>query len=154
MKEKIRRIKEGDEHDLHELFPLSPVKEIKDYLDECLEEIEKGKRERLVLTLNEKIIAQCQIDYFYYPHAHLAEIVALVIHPEYRRKGYAEKLMKEIEKMVKEKGKEILILSVDENNTPAMNLYKKLGYKQYGYFEKHMKKGEKYHNSFLMKKEI
>ena len=55
--------------------------------------------------------------------------------PEYRRKGVAEKLLRELEKLFREKGASESRLEVREDNLPAINLYKKLGYKPMGRLE-------------------
>jgi len=47
-----------------------------------------------------------------------------------RRKGIAKQLMREMEKIFKDKGATACNLEVREDNIPALNLYEKLGYKQ------------------------
>ena len=54
----------------------------------------------------------------------------LVVGQNYRRKGIAEELVKTAEAIAKDKwGCKDCFLYVDQQNSPAMNLYKKLGYK-------------------------
>ncbi|HVP93266.1 MAG TPA: ribosomal protein S18-alanine N-acetyltransferase [Acidobacteriota bacterium] len=60
----------------------------------------------------------------------VGHILTIDVSVSYRRKGVAEKLMREIEKIFKEKGATACRLEVREDNVAALNLYKKLGYKK------------------------
>lgn len=54
----------------------------------------------------------------------------LAVSRQYRRKGLAEDLVKATEKIArKDWGYDICYLYVEKRNTPAVKLYKKLGYK-------------------------
>ena len=53
----------------------------------------------------------------------------------YRRKGIAQKLLREIEAIFKEKGAKESRLEVREDNAAALGLYRKLGYKKAGKLE-------------------
>jgi len=57
-------------------------------------------------------------------------ILTLDVSPSYRRKGIAQKLLNEIEKIFKEKGVKACGLEVRENNIAALRLYQKFGYKK------------------------
>jgi hypothetical protein len=52
----------------------------------------------------------------------------LVVSRQYRRKGIAEILVKEVEKLCQEWGYEECFLYVEKRNSPAVKLYQKLGY--------------------------
>ena len=52
----------------------------------------------------------------------------LLIHPSFRRRGYAEEAMRLLEQVAKEKGARKLFLHVFADNLGARNLYVKLGY--------------------------
>jgi ribosomal-protein-alanine acetyltransferase len=54
-----------------------------------------------------------------------------------RRKGIAQKLLREIEAIFKEKGAKECRLEVREDNAAALSLYRKLGYKKAGKLEKY-----------------
>ncbi len=58
-----------------------------------------------------------------------AYISDLHIEKRYRRKGFAKKLIKEAEKWAKSKNKEEIILDVGTYNKSAINLYKKLKFR-------------------------
>ena len=70
------------------------------------------------------------------PYGHILTIEAL---PSHRRKGIAEKLLKDLEALFKEKGAVESRLEVREDNAAAISLYQKLGYKRVGKLEKYYK---------------
>ena len=57
-------------------------------------------------------------------------ILTIDISPIHRRKGIAQKLLQEIEKIFKEKGVKACRLEVREDNIAALRLYQKFGYKK------------------------
>jgi len=57
-------------------------------------------------------------------------ILTIDVSPTHRRKGTAQKLLREIEKIFKEKGVKACRLEVREENIAALGLYQKLGYKK------------------------
>jgi len=68
------------------------------------------------------------------PYGHILTIEAL---PSQRRKGIAEKLLKNLEVLFKEKGAKESRLEVREDNIAAISLYQKLGYKRVGKLERY-----------------
>ncbi len=58
----------------------------------------------------------------------LGHIISIAVHPDYRRKGIGETLMKKAEMDLKELGCYRVILEVNVTNYPAIKLYTKLGY--------------------------
>ena len=58
-----------------------------------------------------------------------ADITNVVVNPEYRRKGLAQSLISELEKIIP-KDSEDIFLEVRESNSPALNLYLKSGFEQ------------------------
>lgn len=57
-------------------------------------------------------------------------ILTIDISPIHRRKGIAQKLLQEIEKIFTEKGVKACRLEVREDNIAALRLYQKFGYKK------------------------
>jgi len=57
-------------------------------------------------------------------------ILTIDISPSHRRKGIAQRLLREIEDIFKEKGVTACRLEVREDNIAALRLYQKLGYKK------------------------
>lgn len=62
---------------------------------------------------------------FYSDYLEEVNINHFAIHPDFRRRGYAYDLMKELEKRMKKN--QIIYLEVHTENIPAINLYKKFG---------------------------
>ena len=62
----------------------------------------------------------------------LGHILTLDVSPSHRRKGIAQKLLRETEALLKQKGVNECRLEVREDNVAAITLYRKLGYKKIG----------------------
>ncbi len=76
--------------------------------------------------------------------AHKANIVAMYISPDHRRKGGAEQLIKELIQFAKAIELEVLHLSVVTNNHPAKHLYEKIGFQTYGTERRAIKLTDRY----------
>jgi ribosomal protein S18 acetylase RimI-like enzyme len=63
--------------------------------------------------------------------AHRAEIAKMMVHPEFRQRGIARKLMMVAEEKAINEGKTLLVLDTREG-TPANSLYISLGYVEVG----------------------
>ncbi len=61
-----------------------------------------------------------------------AEILNVIIHPDYRRLGKASKLIGMFEKEAKDAGSSRCFLEVAESNSSAIKLYSALGYLKVG----------------------
>ena len=59
-------------------------------------------------------------------------ICTIEILPNFRRRGIGEKLLQEIEELFKQKKVKASALEVREDNVPAIELYRKLGYEKIG----------------------
>lgn len=64
-------------------------------------------------------------------------IVTVDVAPAYRRKGIAEKLLREVESALRVRGVKECLLEVRESNVAALSLYQKLGYEKVGKLEKY-----------------
>ena len=62
----------------------------------------------------------------------LARIYSIAVSPAVRGQGVGEKLVREAESEAVDAGRIIMRLEVREDNRGAINLYKRLGYRQYG----------------------
>ena len=80
-----------------------------------------------------------------------SEIITIDILPEFREKGYGEKLLNFMEQFLIKNMVKYIFLEVAVNNEPAINLYTKLGYKI-------LKKIDAYYpgniSAFVMRKKI
>ena len=61
-----------------------------------------------------------------------ADMMNLAVHPDYRRRGIARKLVLELIEQLKTQGSHVLILEVRASNDPAIALYTDLGFTQVG----------------------
>ena len=64
-------------------------------------------------------------------------ILTIDVAPAYHRKGIAQKVLQEIEAILRARGIKECRLEVRENNVAALNLYTKLGYAKIGKLEKY-----------------
>jgi GNAT superfamily N-acetyltransferase len=64
------------------------------------------------------------------PHAGMAAVGNVVVHPEFRRRGYGVAVSNSVTESLIGAGFELIVLNVRQNNTAAIRTYKKLGYKQ------------------------
>ncbi|MDI6805699.1 MAG: ribosomal protein S18-alanine N-acetyltransferase, partial [Candidatus Bathyarchaeia archaeon] len=84
----------------------------------------------LVAKMNDKIVGFI-IGIIHMERNTLAgHILTIDVSPPYRRKGIAQRLLKKIEEIFKEKGVKSCRLEVREDNVAALRLYQKLGYKK------------------------
>ena len=61
----------------------------------------------------------------------LPVINSVAVHPEFRRRGIAELLVSAAENFAAQHGHDRVVLDVLAHNTPALNLYLKMGYAEY-----------------------
>ena len=61
-----------------------------------------------------------------------SDMMNVAVHPDYRRRGIAERLCLALVEALKEKGNHCLTLEVRASNDPAKALYEKLGFIQVG----------------------
>lgn len=83
---------------------------------------------------------------------HKGEIYNFFVLPEYQNRGWGKQLLSDLIKKIKEDYKSIenINLSVVSNNKQAINLYKSLGFKKYGFEIKALKEGNSYFDEDLM----
>ncbi len=60
------------------------------------------------------------------------QIANVAVHPEQRRRGIGENLLRTLYANSKQNGISIITLEVRESNEPAIRLYRKCGYKEVG----------------------
>jgi GNAT superfamily N-acetyltransferase len=94
--------------------------------------------ELVKLNKNFGITAQGKLISFAGIHAYseeyqVAAVAHVTTHPDYRKKGYGEQVVGSLSKDLKDKIKYIG-LNVKVDNLPAINCYRKLGFKEFGKF--------------------
>jgi ribosomal-protein-alanine acetyltransferase len=70
-------------------------------------------------------------------NAPFGHILTVDVTPACRRRGIAQTLLHEIEAILREKGVKECRLEVREDNSAALSLYQKLGYKEIGTLERY-----------------
>jgi [ribosomal protein S18]-alanine N-acetyltransferase len=69
-------------------------------------------------------------------------IVSVAVHPDYRRKGIGESLIRDAQRVMRENGVQMSTLQVRPSNTNAIALYAKLGYQNSYTIPKYYTDGE------------
>lgn len=82
----------------------------------------------VVATLGDTVIGYGGM-WFIIDEAHITNIA---VHPDYRQRKIGEMIVKEMIRVANENGISSLTLEVRVSNTPAINLYRKLGFVDYG----------------------
>lgn len=88
--------------------------------------------ENFGIYLGEKLISFAGI-HAYSEQYDVAAVAHVTTHPEFRRRGYAEKTVAALSKSLSRRIK-FIGLNVKINNSQAVNCYRKLGYQEFGKF--------------------
>lgn len=78
----------------------------------------------LVAFFNKNIVAYAGTSISY----EQGELLSICVDSSYRKQGLATKILKELFFILKHTGVLKIFLEVNKNNTPALNLYKKIGF--------------------------
>jgi len=78
---------------------------------------------------NEIIAAYCLIEII--SQEQIMELIRVAVIPEFRKRGYGEKLLRKMEDLALEKNMDRILLEVSKINSSAIKLYEKMGYMQY-----------------------
>jgi len=131
------------------------VDEVKSFLKKDIEEMEKGSKVRLVAEANDEVIGNLEIHLSRHPLTfHTADISTVVVNPRFKRKGIATKMIETALKIAKERKIEIVKIDVEAKNTPAVKLYLKAGFKEYGRLERGIIRKGEYDDLILLKKDL
>ncbi|MFM1870321.1 MAG: ribosomal-protein-alanine N-acetyltransferase [Pseudomonadota bacterium] len=76
----------------------------------------------------DELIAYCVL----LPSVNELELLNITVHPDYRKKGYAQKILEIMEDLALSRSMESIFLEVRYGNQPAKNLYQKFGFEQVG----------------------
>jgi len=116
-----------------------------------------NKNKTVFLALDRKIpIAIATISYeSMIKMNHLANIYSVYVKPEYRGRAISSKLIKSILADVKKKKRiKKIKLNVVTTQLPAINLYKKFGFKIIAKLSKEVKLGKRYYDEYMMEKKL
>lgn len=97
-------------------------------------------RDRLIIAeLENELVGYCLV--LMSAATRLARIYSIAVSPVARGRGLGERLVQEAEREAVEADRIVMRLEVREDNAAAINLYKRLGYRQFGtyrdYYEDH-----------------
>lgn len=84
----------------------------------------------LIAKINSEIVGFIIGMVYYERNTPVGHILTIDVALTYRKRGIAQKLLQEIEKIFREKGLRAVHLEVREDNIAALRLYQKLGYKK------------------------
>lgn len=116
-----------------------------------LEESSKSSANLFLLaTKDEKIIGTANMKSFLRKRISHRGIFGISVLKEFSGQGIGSMLLAEIINYAKSVNLEILELEVRTDNIPAIHLYKKFGFKEYGLYEKFFKIDHKYYDGTLM----
>lgn len=97
-------------------------------------------RDRLIVAVDgEDLVGYCLV--LMSAATRLARIYSIAVSPSQRGRNIGEQLVREAEAAAVEAGRIVMRLEVREDNAPAIRLYQRLGYRQFGtyrdYYEDH-----------------
>lgn len=79
------------------------------------------------------------------------DMMNVAVHPDFRRRGIAQDLIQSLVEVLKTRQSHCLTLEVRASNTPAINLYEKLGFSQVGKRPGYYRKPKE--DAFILRKE-
>ena len=102
-----------------------------EWLARQLVSTEKGELIHFVAEVDGKIVASAEIRKRKGHQKHVG-VLGIAVKSGYRRLGIATKLIEALLEEAKKHGLKVIILDVYEKNLPALNLYKRMGFKEVG----------------------
>lgn len=133
-------------------FPMNNQREIDDSVRIWMAYVRL--RGALTATLDGKPIGMAVLNLQPFQKLSHQVILSIIMDEKYRGQGYGTKLMEKLIELAKnEHGIELLHLEVYEGN-PALHLYERLGFKEYGRHPKFIKMDGKYLYKILMQKRL
>jgi len=122
----IREVKEGDAESLVELYTLVGWRLDMEHATEIIRySMSSGYSKVLVADLNGKIVGKVTLDTVFQPYA---EIVNVIVHPDYQGKGIGSMLVKECISRAIQAGHNIIYLMCDPLDRGIHRFYAKLGF--------------------------
>jgi len=118
-----------------------------EWLGKRLARIDKGEVIDVVAEVNDKMIANSDVEKRSGPMSHVGYF-GIIIKEGYRGIGIGTKIMQTLIKKSRKAGLKILVLDVHDTNQTAKGLYKKMGFKEAGRIPKGVYKKGKYVDLF------
>lgn len=131
------------------------LEEVENFLKSDIEAMDKGDKVRLIADVEGEAVGNLELIFSHHPlEFHKAEIGTMVVNPKFRRRVIALKLIETALKIAKERHLEIVKLSVEATNVPAVKLYTKAGFEEYGRLKRGIVSSGVYYDQILLKKDL
>lgn len=156
VKVKVRLAKLEDAPSLQRnCLSANTLKQVRSMLETDIEGTKEGNRIRLVSEVDGEVIGYLQMFFSRHPLTfHTAEIFTVVVNPEFRREGIATKMIEMALGTAKARKTEIVKIGVEAKNTPAVNLYTKVGFREYGRLQRGLVRNGEYDDEILLKRDF
>ena len=127
----------------------------KKWLKSTIRDIKNKEKIYIMVFIDNKLVGSSDIVLEKYSRKHVG-VFGIIIDHDYRGEGIGKTLMKLVisEAIKKIKGLKIIILDVFCTNIIAQDLYKKMGFTEYGRLPKGLKRRGKYVDMVLMQKKV
>ncbi len=105
-----------------------------EFTEQFTQQVAYGTREPYLMKYKKKYVASCDLvtDYGEYTEKDVKIYLSrLIVKKEYRNKGIGQELLKYMINLCKEKGYKQITVGVDIDNSNALHIYKKFGFKIY-----------------------
>ena len=138
------------------LFPHKSLERVTKDLQADLDKMEQGQMIRIIGDFNDESISNVQV-YYTKNHplfCHRAEMHTVHVNQDHRRIGIASAMIEYALGKAKTDQVEIVTVWVDGENTPAINLYQKSGFTEYGRLQRGIKKSDRFCDYVLMQKSL
>jgi GNAT superfamily N-acetyltransferase len=129
----VRAVQTVDAAQLREnVFSANTLAQVEERIAGNVRAFEKGTEVHLVAEVDGVVVGAGGMVRNAFPlHAHRGELVSLVVHPHYQRRGIARRIVEQIVKRAVSMGLEILEVSC-RGGTPAEAVYPRLGFVEWG----------------------
>lgn len=120
------------------------ITEERKWFSSTLGDIRKGNTIVLVAETGGKVVGVCDVKRFR-PGSSMDHkgLLGIALHRDYRSQGIGSAMLKEAIRQSRKRF-ETIILSAFSNNKGAIALYKRFGFRQYGFLRKSNKRGGRY----------
>jgi GNAT superfamily N-acetyltransferase len=129
----IRPVEPGDAAQLREnCYSANTLAKVEERIADNLRAYQEGTGVHLVAEVKGVVVGTGGLVRKAHPlHAHRGELVSLVVHPDYQRRGIARRIVTDLRRYAAEMGLQILEVSC-RGGTPAEVVYGRLGFVECG----------------------
>lgn len=138
---------------MHGPKDLVKIKEEQKFVREQIKKIKEKKGVHLLAEYQKQIIGSCDLRRMNFRQKHMGEI-GIAINAGFREEGLGQKLLLLLENEAKKMGLKAIFLYCFANNSRALHVYEKMGYKRVGFLPKAYEYKGGFVDSITMYKEI